>query len=179
MKNQKGEDAPNFWIDPTDAEESLIKSDSSKTYPNKSKKDQNKTVEGCDEDETQQRIQEIERFADFLISTSSKDISCDKHPLNLNDEEVEIDCEECKILKEKVEKYQSHRHTFTCAKKRKTLTIRETEGHGRQDGHIKGPALINIPICRFRFPRFPLNETKVVLGLPKDADENNIKERKL
>ena len=44
MKNQKGEDAPNFWIDPTDAEESLIKSDSSKTYPNKSKKDQNKST---------------------------------------------------------------------------------------------------------------------------------------
>ena len=72
-------------------------------------------------------------------------------------------------------KYQSHRHTFTCAKKGKLMTIKENEGFGRLDGCIKGPVLSNISVCRFRFPKFPLNETKVILGLPKDASDEIIK----
>ena len=82
-----------------------------------------------------------------------------------------MQCEECQLLKEKVDKYQSHKHTFTCAKKMKTISIKETEGHGRLDGQVKGPALINIPVCRFRFPKFPLDETRLIKGVNKDADE--------
>ena len=41
----------------------------------------------------------------------------------------------------------------------KTISIKETEGHGRLDGRVKGPALQNVPICRFKFPKFPLDET--------------------
>ena len=52
-------------------------------------------------------------------------------------------------LKDKVDKYQCHKHTFTCEKKKKTITINENEGHGRLDGSIKGPELKNISLCRF------------------------------
>ena len=53
-------------------------------------------------------------------------------------------CQECIQLKEKVEKYQRHNHTFTCEKKKKSITIKENEGHGRLDGIRNGPALTNI-----------------------------------
>jgi hypothetical protein len=35
-------------------------------------------------------------------------------------------------------KYQSHSHTFTCAKKKKTITIKADEGHGIDDGYLTG-----------------------------------------
>ena len=82
------------------------------------------------------------------------------------------------ILKEKVDKLQRHNHTFTCAKKGKTITIKEMEGHGKFDGYKKGPELRNIPVCRFKIPKFPLDETKLILRLPKDTPEDVIKERK-
>jgi hypothetical protein len=69
-------------------------------------------------------------------------------------------------------------HTFSCAKKKKSISIKENEGHGRLSSLIKGPELRNIPVCRFRFPRFPLDETKLILGISKDIDETIIKERK-
>ena len=90
-----------------------------------------------------------------------------------------MNCEQCQSLRENVDKYQSHNHTFTCEKKKRTMTIKEGEGHGRQDGIIKGPQLYNISICRFRFPKFPMDETKLILGMSKDLDENLIKARKL
>ena len=63
-------------------------------------------------------------------------------------------------------------------KKRKTITIKKSEGHGRLDRNMKGAELTNIPVCRFKIPRFPLDETKVIIGIPKDTDENIVKERK-
>ena len=71
-----------------------------------------------------------------------------------------------------------HNHTFTCAKKGKTITIKEHEGHGALDGFIKGPELKNIPVCRFSFPKLPLDETKLIFATPKDTEECVIKERK-
>ena len=62
--------------------------------------------------------------------------------------------------------------------KSNAITIKENEGHGRLDGEIKGPLLQNISICRFRFPKFPLDETKVVRGISKDSDEKLVKSRK-
>ena len=122
----------------------------------------------------QERIKNIETFADSLITTSPDDIKCGKHMQYDKD----FVCDECESLKEKAKKYQTHNHTFTCAKKKKTITIKSTEGHGRQDGYIKGVELKNIPVCRFKFPRFPLDETKVILGMPKNTDEAIVKERK-
>ena len=52
-----------------------------------------------------------------------------------------------------------------------TITIKENEGHGRLEGMIRGPELLNIPVCRFKFPKFPLDETKLVLGITKDMED--------
>ena len=119
------------------------------------------------------RIKNVERFADLLTTTSAADITCKRHEMSRND----VNCSECKELKELVSKYQSHSHTFTCAKKGKVITIKENEGHGRLDGFTKGPELLNIPICRFKFPKFPLDETRLVFGMPKDIDDNEVKTR--
>ena len=40
------------------------------------------------------------------------------------------------------------------------------------------PDLINIPVCRFRFPKFPLDETRLIKGVTKDTDEKLVKSRK-
>ena len=58
------------------------------------------------------------------------------------------------------------------------MTLKEHEGHGKFSGFIKGPELTNIPVCRFRFPRFPMDETKLILGISKDEDEQVVKEHK-
>ena len=38
--------------------------------------------------------------------------------------------------------------------------------------------MVSVPICRFKFPKFPIDETCLVKALPKDTDEKLIKERK-
>ena len=105
--------------------------------------DNEKPFMDSNEKSNQEKIRNIEQFADLLISTSPDDIKCKKH---INSEKSS-ECNECKDLVEKVNKYQSHNHTFTCAKKKKTITIKETEGHGRLDGFVKGVELKNIPVC--------------------------------
>ena len=156
LKNKNGHDAPNFWS------EAGVQSTS---------RDECET-EMLQKDK--EKLEKVHNFIDLLISTSSDDISCQNHNSNFQD----IDCVECKILKEKVKKYQTHQHTFTCSKKGRTLTIKETEGHGRFDGQLKGVELSNIQVCRFRFPKFPLDETKVVRGISKDEDEEALKVKK-
>ena len=73
---------------------------------------------------------------------------------------------------------QNHNHTFSCDKKKKYVTIKENEGHGRNDGKIKGCEIRNIPVCRFHFPKYPMDETKVLLQTIQDLDEEEIKNRK-
>ena len=165
LKNKSGDDAPNFWIEPETDIQKDEASDMSNINRNKVEEDQ-------------ERIKNVEHFADFLTSTSSEDISCMRHKFQADDQIVKSECAECKHLKEKIEKYQSHNHTFTCAKKMRTLTIQESEGHGRLDGRVKGSKLSNVPICRFRFPKFPLDETKLIQGISKDIDDQIIKARK-
>ena len=46
-----------------------------------------------------------------------------------------------------MEKYQSHRHTFTCKKKGKVIRIQANEGHGKLDGQIEGDVILS-PVCR-------------------------------
>ena len=65
-----------------------------------------------------------------------------------------------------------HRHTFSCAKKGKTLTVDEREGHGRLDGLKKGKRLKNITLCRFNFPKYPMPRTKLIVAMSKDIDED-------
>jgi hypothetical protein len=130
LKNKAGDEAPNFWIDgeEEDQDQTVLHSKQNQ------KKDQKEQM-----DEEKQRMNKVQTFADFLISTSPDDITCTKHKSNFDDQRnSESICTECQVLKEKIKKYQSHNQTFTCAKKMKTLTIKEGEGHGRLDGKING-----------------------------------------
>ena len=43
-----------------------------------------------------------------------------------------LECDDCKELKGLVDKFQCHRHTFTCKKKGKIIKILPGEGHGRE-----------------------------------------------
>ena len=43
---------------------------------------------------------------------------------------------------------------------------------------MHGPTLLNITVCRFKFPKFPLNETTVVKSCSKDEDEADLNSKK-
>ena len=69
--------------------------------------------------------------------------------------------------------------TFTCEKKKKRITIKSTEGHGRYDGEAIGLKLSEVVQCRFNFPQFPLHKTTFILGMPKTlSDEEKSKRKK-
>ena len=150
LKNEAKKDAPNFWSADEAGQPISIET----------------------------RKKNVELFADALITTSPEDMTCESHGIQSVDSAVIENCKECINLKAKVKKYQSHRHTFTCRKKSKTITIKNNEGHGNMDSKKDGPVLSDITLCRFTFPKFPLDETQLVLGTPKDADEEVVKERK-
>ena len=85
---------------------------------------------------------------------------------------LEIEEDEDDVLK-----YQLHKHTFTCTKKKKNsyFLVKEDEGFGKFDGTMKGMAL-KTPKCRFKFPRFPIRATTFLEPLvEKDNNENVIK----
>ena len=107
LQNEKNEDAPNFWVG--EEEENLVLDE-----------EQSEQKESSD---INKRVEEMEKFADCLISTSPDEIHCDEHENNPISKEDQ--CGNCLTLQEKVKKYQTHGHTFTCAKKRKCLTIKE------------------------------------------------------
>jgi len=64
-------------------------------------------------------------------------------------------------------------------KKRKGITIRENEGHGRLNGKVEGLKIQDYTECRFKFPQFPMNKTRLILGAPKDLDKDELSKRKV
>ena len=58
------------------------------------------------------------------------------------------------------------------------MTIKASEGHGRNDGKIEGNKISNYNECRFSYPKFPLNRTVFIQGLHKDLSEEEVKQRK-
>ena len=62
--------------------------------------------------------------------------------------------------------------------KKKVITIKEEEGHGQMDGMMKGERLSNIQVCRFKFPRYPMDETRLIQSVSQDADEQCLNEMK-
>ena len=89
LRDKKNKEAPNFWVD----------SQSS----NKDEPDENQTNQARINTQINMKNQDISRFADQLISTSPNDISCEKHEKLRNQK----NCEECKMLKDKVENTRS------------------------------------------------------------------------
>ena len=115
--------------------------------------------------------EKIASFCGSIMSGCSTDMNCDTHKL------FNGDCVECNEGKKLVEKYQSHKHTFSCHKKGKIIRIPGTEGHGRLDYKIQGQDL-QIDVCRLRHPKFPIDETEFVFGFPQDVDEKVLKNAK-
>ena len=115
--------------------------------------------------------QELASFASSLISSSSTDVNCQDHIA------YDEDCQNCDSLKDTVEKYQTHSHKHSCLKKNKIVRIKETEGHGRFDGEKEGEELI-VQVCRYNFPKNPIDETEHIMGFTKDHDKKDIKKAK-
>ena len=115
--------------------------------------------------------QELASFASSLISSSSTDVNCQDHIA------YDEDCQNCDSLKDTVEKYQTHSHKHSCLKKNKIVRIKENEGHGRFDGEKEGEELI-VQVCRYNFPKNPIDETEYIMGFTKDHDKKDMKKAK-
>jgi len=124
--------------------------------------------DNANEDELNKKIAQ---FADSVMSGSSLEMNCENCPV------FNFNCEECLAGKVLVEKYQSHKHTFSCKKKNKVCRILPTEGHGRLDYKIEGEELL-APVCRLRHPKYPIDETEFVRGFPEDTNEDELKQAK-
>ena len=148
MKNDKKEDAPSFW-----------------------------TSEDMNTEKIKETVRKIEEMADILTTVNPDDMHCHDHNKNCESAKI-LKCTECQNLKAKASKFQTHNHTSTCHKKGKIITIRKNEGHGRLDGIIEGEELKGISVCRFRFPRFPMDRTRLVFGISQDMPEENLNTRK-
>ena len=108
--------------------------------------------------------EKMSSFGGAVISGRSKDMHCSNHS-NYTDS-----CVNCDKLRALVEKYQSHRHTFTCKKKGKVIKILPGEGHGRLDGHLEEELLL-VPVCRFKHPRNPMDQTEFLFPFLENIDE--------
>ena len=115
--------------------------------------------------------QKIADYGASFMSGSATDMNCDAHA------EFDFSCKNCLDGKNLVEKFQSHRHTFSCRKKCKVIKILPSEGHGRLDQISEGEEL-SVPVCRLRHPKNPIDKTEFLLAFPEDVDENKLKEAK-
>ena len=118
------------------------------------------SVANCSEAEIPRVVKEIEDI-------HSRIISCQL-------EEGEVD--EC--LKEQILKYQSHNCTFSCHKKKRTMTIEQKEGHGILAVPPGSTALTALPLCRYEFPKCPSDITVCLTSFKKEEDKDVIDQAK-
>ena len=112
----------------------------------------------------------IASFSSSLIHGSVHDVHCENHDSFKNE------CDQCSSLRNDVERYQIHRHTFTCHKKKKRIIIKYNEGHGRLDGKMICDEL-ELKSCRFNYPRPPLDSNEFIFGFKKEDDNDIVKGR--
>ena len=171
LADATGKEAPSFWST-SDMDKSKIPEDLNDLLKNNlSKHEATKS-----EEDMEKRKVEISNFVRSIIFGSIDDAKCKIHRQagNENDEF----CTNCNLIKERVEMFNTHSCTFSCKKKKRTVHIRETEGHGRLDGKLLGESIICI-LCRYNFPHNPIDETTFLLGIPKDLPEEEIEKRKM
>ena len=183
LKDSNDDVAPTFWSTSKLKESQLP--DDLKAFLSESSQEKNEEVIPT-EQELEMKKKMISELAKKLIFGSLDDARCKRHSqskqnLNLNlavlDEES-TNCDDCCLIKEGVKRFNQHKCTFTCHKKKKTITIKEDEGHGRYDQKLTGPALEMHLKCRFNFPLYPLDETMFILGITKDITEEEVKKRR-
>ena len=93
---------------------------------------------------------QIASFCDSIMSGSSTSMNCEIHAV------FDYSCKDCIDGKNLVEKYQSHKHTFSCRKKGKKIRILAAEGHGRLDKKKVGEEIL-ASVCRLRHPKYPID----------------------
>ena len=114
----------------------------------------------------------IASFGGAIMSGTADDMHCDSH------EALDDNCTECSIGKSLVEKYQSHKHGFSCKKKGKKIRILAGEGHGRLDNKKVSEELL-VDVCRLRHPKYPIDNCEFILAFPSDTDEKLLKRAKV
>ena len=189
LEDEKGEPAPTFWTADSHQDDKSYESETEEMINDRKRNEQ------------MAKIKKIESIANQLICCSVNSAMCDIHQnenqqlendidkcdscfSNGNDFEecqdhrkklMNDDCDECCSLRKMAADFQTHNHTFTCNKKNKVISIKSTEGHGRNGEKIRGTKISEIALCRFNFPRFPLHKTKFILAMQKSlsAEEKN------
>ena len=170
LTDAAGKEAPSFWSTsenekskiPEDLKE-MLRSEVSKNDATKSKED------------LEARKVEISNFVKSLVFGSIDDAKCRIHRQADND--ADESCVNCSLIKERVKMFNTHSCTFSCKKKKRTIHIKATEGHGRLDGTIVGESIMSI-LCRYNFPHNPIDATTFLLGIPKDLPEEELEKRK-
>ena len=175
LKDSKGEVAPTFW-NTSKLKESKLPDDLKECLAEHLEENILQEEDDIDnESEVKKKV--ISELAKQLMFGSIDDAKCNKHRKNYL-EEGSDDCDDCRIIKERVLAYNQHSCTFTCHKKKKTLLIREDEGHGRLDHRKSGPRIDSYLKCRFNFPLFPIDETIFIQGVKKEDSEEEVQSRK-
>jgi hypothetical protein len=174
LRDETGKEAPSFWStnDLTDSKipddlKQMLKEKINISTPGKDTRHPN--------EELDRRKEEISILARTLVFGSIDDAKCRVHrQTNICPEDS---CSDCQLIKERVEMFNTHGCTFSCKKKKRTLIIRENEGHGRLAGKLTGESILSI-FCRYNYPHNPIDETLFLLGLPKDLPEEELARRK-
>ena len=181
LEDDEGNPAPTFWSsEDEDATEEKLLENKVKRIENIAMMLISGSIDSALCDKHHSELQNLKKAAHGATCkscfTAKHDfVECPKHRITHPGEK---DCQKCLSLKELAKKFQTHRHTFTCKKKRKTLSIRGNEGHGRQDGKIEGDKISGYVECRFNFPQFPLNRTMFIPGMSKDISDEQVEKRK-
>ena len=123
-------------------------------------------------EEREEKIRNIEKCAKLLLSASVNDIYCEDCE-NVNVDGNISPCEECKVLRDRVKGNNTHKCGFSCHKKKKQITIKAKEGHGRLDGISEGKEFQCL-ICRYNFPKMPMRETTFIPAISKTIDEESL-----
>lgn len=103
---------------------------------------------------------------DDLISASLEDAKC----LNHNDGFLDT-CEDCKNLREYVKAFQCHKCTQSCKKKKQYIHILGCQGLGL---HEEESCEIISHICRYKYPRCPIDVTTLLLPISKAEDPKKV-----
>ena len=104
----------------------------------------------------------IEDICEDLISTSLSDARCPEH-ISVED----VSCEDCEKMVDLVKTFQVHKCTSSCRKKKKYIHILPGQGLGISE---QESIEIITSVCRYRFPKFPIDKNIVLLPLSKDED---------
>ena len=135
-----------------------LKNDSEDPLPTMLSSEEN----NLSEEEIKELIERIEHMNWDLISASISEAKCPQHTL-----EDSPNCEECEELKMLVKTFQSHHCTFTCKKRKKFTKIYGAQGLGLQED--KSDDIVT-HVCRFSFPRFPVDKNIFLFPISKTED---------